>query len=398
VLNTWKARSIVGGILLLMLVILLVKTVDYVAVEANEISVIEQRNWFGVGATAFDWKGPGTYYLIPGWRYSHKEYFVGTQKLTFQSARVLRRSQEGSQRQEIVAGEYPSIDFKVGGDGGQEVETDVTLNYRVGWAMADSAAAKKRGIAVGEIYFDPQAVIRLHQDLKDNYRDVVLKRRTRDIVINHGTTYTSALDIYSGDGFGDFKMQVARSLTTDPGLNSRGILIEDAIVYRNNLDPDYGEEIRLKALKIQEALRKKEETKAAEEEAKRVFAEAQAEVEKRTQTAEASKIERIKAAEADAEERRLEGQGLRMKKEEEAKGVLALGLAEAEVEEAKRNAKYDGTSGYRRAMVELESNRAEKYRGMLDGMSVINDKTILQVLQDANKSVKLTTPVGDVGD
>lgn len=67
--------------------------------------------------------------------------------------------------------------------------------------------------------------------------------------------------------------------------------------------------------------------------------------------AEGEKQKRIKAAEAEREERRLTGEGSRLAKEEEAKGNLALALAEARGIEAKREA-YAGAGG--RELVEIE--------------------------------------------
>lgn len=68
-------------------------------------------------------------------------------------------------------------------------------------------------------------------------------------------------------------------------------------------------------------------------------------------TAEGVKQQRIKAAEAAREEQRLAGEGLRLRKEEDAKGILAVALAEARGVEAKRQA-LEGAGGDR--MVQLE--------------------------------------------
>lgn len=68
-------------------------------------------------------------------------------------------------------------------------------------------------------------------------------------------------------------------------------------------------------------------------------------------TAEGEKQKRIKAAEAQREEQRLYGEGERLRKEEDAKGLLAVALAEAEGTKAKRQA-LEGAGGDR--MVQLE--------------------------------------------
>ncbi|MHA2063948.1 MAG: hypothetical protein ACXABY_06140, partial [Candidatus Thorarchaeota archaeon] len=284
---------------------------------------------------------------------------------------------------ENVNADYPSITSRVGIEGGQEVQTRLTMNYRVGWILDEHGVPK----------LSDKHIIDLHRDLKKTYREVVLVRRAKDVVINEATARNDALEIFSGPGFADFKQVVAQELQGDPSLVARGILIEDAVVYGNELDPDYTEKIRLKVIAIQEVLQKKEETKAAEEEAKRVFAQSQANVEKVRQDAEAAKIKQIKEAEAAAEQQRLEGFGERQKKEESAKGVLALGLAEAEVEAAKRDAMYAGTAGYRRAFIEMKAREAEMYSGMFRGANLVPESAIVQVLKDAGQTMKLTVPV-----
>lgn len=60
--------------------------------------------------------------------------------------------------------------------------------------------------------------------------------------------------------------------------------------------------------------------------------------------AEGAKQERIKAAEAKKEEAKLEGEGRKLQKEADAKGILAIGQAEAETVRLKREA-YAGKGG-----------------------------------------------------
>lgn len=71
--------------------------------------------------------------------------------------------------------------------------------------------------------------------------------------------------------------------------------------------------------------------------------------------AEGEKQKRIKAAEAQREEQRLLGEGQRLQKEEDAKGILALAKAEAEGTRLKRDA-LEGPGGDRLVQIEWARN------------------------------------------
>lgn len=71
--------------------------------------------------------------------------------------------------------------------------------------------------------------------------------------------------------------------------------------------------------------------------------------------AEGEKQKRIKAAEADREEQKLKGEGQRLQKEEDAKGILALAKAEAEGTRLRREA-LEGSGGDRLVQIEWARN------------------------------------------
>lgn len=71
--------------------------------------------------------------------------------------------------------------------------------------------------------------------------------------------------------------------------------------------------------------------------------------------AEGIKQQRIKGAEADREEQKLKGEGQRLQKEEDAKGILALAKAEAEGTRLKRDA-LEGPGGDRLVQIEWARN------------------------------------------
>lgn len=124
---------------------------------------------------------------------------------------------------------------------------------------------------------------------------------------------------------------------------------------------------------------------------------AQAEVEQRTARAEASKIEVVKKAEAEkgrtvleAEARKqtmaLEGEGEKLQKMAAAEGVQAVGTAEAKVEFMKREAKYGGEAGQRRAVVEIATAQAEKLANILKDVKVIPEKAFISLYQDGGQT------------
>ena len=327
-----------------------IKTLGVDVIQGNEAAV--RQHW--KRGVVQDVYRDGTHFY-PGWFWDTHKYNIGTQKITFDSA-------------PNNDAEYPRIIVNVGENGGQEAYIAISANYRIGWEIKN-----------GSPVFSPSKLVALHKDgIGKNYESVILKRTIVDVV-NQIARPNEALSIYSGKGFVDFKNAIDQALKDHPVFAERGILIENTIVYKVYLDPKYEAEISAKQLAVQAKLRKIEETKAAEEEARRQFALSQASVEKRTQEAEAAKIERIKSAEAEKSEQVLKAEGKRDSDLAKAAGVLAIGEAEAKVAELKRDAMYNGESGKRRAAVEIAIKKAEIYNGMLRGVTVLTDKSIARL-------------------
>lgn len=365
------ARLIGAGLGLLLLLFMGFNTVSFLKVEGNEAVV---RQHFTQGVVDEVWRD-GTH-LYCGWLWDVYKYNIGTQKVTFDT----KESDERHGFPGNTEAEYPRIVIDVGENGGQKVYIAMSVNYRIGW---DTDAA-------GTPVFSPTKLVGLHRDgIGQNYESVLLKRTIVDVV-NQLTRPRQALEIYSGEGYNKLASDLDEALKTNPGFRERGIYVENTILYKVYLDPAYEGEIAAKQLAIQQTLRKKEETKAAEEEARRTFAQAQASVEQRRQEAESKKIEQVKAAEAQAAQQVLAADAEKKKRvalaEGErdanlalASGVLAVGKAQAEVDMLKREALYGGTSGVWRAKVEIANAQAVKLRGMLEGVSVIPEKTILML-------------------
>ena len=338
-------------------------TVSVIRVEGNEALVQQDWNKGVVPQVLLS----GTHFYS-GWTTEMFKYNVGTQKATFDSQETNKDPQ------------FERIVVDCGENGGQKAWIAMSINYRLGWEMDEA----------GNPVFSPEKLVKFHKDgLRSTYEQVVLKRTVVDVV-NKIARPHEALEIYSGKGFVAFKEAIDKELKGHHGFRDRGILIENTIIYKVYLDPAYEAEIAQKVLAIQTTLKKQQQTLAAQEEAKRVFAEAGAKVEQMRQDSEAQKIKMVKQAEADNEreilaakadkiKQVLSAEGLRDANLANASGVLALGKAEAEVSQLKTNALYAGEGGSRRASIELATAQAEKLKGLFSGVQIVPEKTILSV-------------------
>lgn len=319
-------------------------------VQGNEAYVLQHIT---DGVTDEVWRD-GTHFY-QGWKYDVFKYNIGTQKITFED-----NNQEA---------EYGSIAVNVGEGGGQQVKISLSANYRLGHTATPT----------GPVY-SPEKIVAMHKDgLHKNYEDVIL-RRTIVEVVNRIARPKNALEIYSGVGYNQFVKEVEDALISHEVFRERGILIENLIVNDVSLNPAYEAEIEAKQLAIQKALREKEERRAAEEGALRAKAQAETEVQTRTQKAEAAKQERIKAAEAEKQEQVLRAQGEQEANIAKATGTLAIGKAEAEVDMLKREALYGGSAGALRAKVEVQKYQAEQLKGILEGFKgFMTDKSFTAI-------------------
>lgn len=130
------------------------------------------------------------------------------------------------------------------------------------------------------------------------------------------------------------------------------------------------------------------------QEAKRIFAESQANVEKERQLAEAQKIRVIKeaeaqnesailAAEAQKKKKILDAEGERDANLAQASGILAIGKAQAEANTLLRDASYAGESGAWKAKVEIATQQATKFATIANKISVIPEKAWISLSGDA---------------
>lgn len=331
--------TLIAGILGLFLILFLItRIVAIVTLQGYEVGVVQ------------DWGGVKDQVMLPGTHFYNNffndvyRYDIGTQKITF----------DDSTNQEA---EYPRILLDIGEGGGQKAWIAMSVNYHI--------AADK--------------MVTLHkQGIGKTFESVVLKREIIDVV-NEIARPRTALEIYSGTGFVKFKNDIESSLKENHVLKDRGLEIENTILYKVYLDPQYEQEIAGKQIAIQQKLRKVEETIAAQEEAKRIFAMSQAEVEKARQTAEAAKITEVTNAEAQARKVILAAEAERDSNLARASGELAVGKARAEVKKLESISLYEGEAGGRRANVDIKRAQAELMIGLLNKIDILPERAFVKI-------------------
>lgn len=181
-----------------------------------------------------------------------------------------------------------------------------------------------------EISLTAASVPNLHQNIGEDYFVRVIEPAFRSIARDSIATQKSDV-VYTGKG----RQTIGKLIETtlNKKLNPNGI---NVII--NFRDLDFVNQAFVKTLEQKAVAAQQEEierrlAKAAEQKAIKV-----------ANVAEGAKQRVIKEAEAQAEKDRLQGFGERQQKEELAKGILAVGQAEAEVVRL-RNAAMDGPGG-----------------------------------------------------
>jgi len=327
----------IGGVITLVIIIVVMGFFSFVKIEGSEIGVVQ--DWGGVKEQSL---GAGTH-MFNNFIQDIHVYPIGTQKITFDA-------KTGN-----ADAEYETIPVEVGENGGQKAWVSISVNY----------------------HLNPTDIVKLHkQGIGHTYESVVLKREIVDTVNEIARPYKSALELYSGTGFVKFKNQVDDALKNNSVLKDRGIDVENTIIYGVHLDPAYENEIAQKQIAQQQVLRKQEETKAAEQEAKRIFAMSQAQVEQVRQEAEARKIQMVTAAEANARKTVLDAEAERDSNLARSAGELAIGKARAEVAQLNRDAQYAGESGQRKAQVEIETQRAMIVAGLFKDVKILPSELV----------------------
>ena len=351
------ALETLGGVALLVGFFMVI---GWTKIEGNERVVVQDwKN--GVETVVLN---PGTSFYIP-LTTTHYKYNIGTEKFIMGDKDLYNNT--GS---EYV--DYPAFKVTTGGKGKEQpAKFSITLQYRL----------------------NPTKLVALHNKAQNNYEDLIIKPALTRIISDQATKL-EVLDFYSGSGRVDLQRNIETAITEHPALSEVGIAVETFVIDRIALDANFVSEITGRQLATQKKLRAIEEAKAAQERAKQVEAEAQADKLKRIVQAEAKKQEKIKdaeaknesrilAAKAQAEEIREKASADRYRKEQDAKGALALGMAEAKVAKEKKMSKYDGVAGSRQAAVEIEQAKSDRLKNA-NISGVVTEKTFM-MLTDGGK-------------
>lgn len=294
---------------------------------------------------------PGTHFYQPFCREVYV-YHVGTQLFTMKGdGKPLMEGQ-------TLAGDEPCLKVKI--KGGQEACLDIRTEYEI----------------------DRRQLADLHKAVKDQYEQVIIRPAVIRVTKNRATVMTADA-IYADETQVALERHVEEELLKDDDLKRAGIIIHSFIIEAVHLDPKYESEVKEKAVAQQTRLKEIELAAAAQETAKRTAAQAQAQVETARAEADAAKIKTVLAAEAE-----------RLAAEQRAKGLLAQGEAEARVEFLKREAMYAGAAGSWRGRIEIERARAEVLKGLLAGVTVIPEHAVLQLTDGAMRAAPVTPTVG----
>lgn len=106
-----------------------------------------------------------------------------------------------------------------------------------------------------------------------------------------------------------------------------------------------------------------------------------------------SAIEQRFTAEASKQEKMLNAEASRFSKEQDAKGLLAEGLAQAKVDNARKTSRYAGQSGARQAAVEINAARVEMFKNFTF-TGFIPESAALTLI---GPGMKAPTPIVNVG-
>lgn len=263
---------------------------------------------------------------------------------------------------------------------------------------------------VMQYHVDPTKLVKLHNEKTKGYRTTFLKDILTTELIEQ-TTVLDARTVYQGSGRVDLQKKIEVNLQNNERLKSYGVIVEKFVIRQIELlDKDFlkkiteearAEQTRKTAAKQEvayQAQAKAEKAKALAEQNRRLV-EAETKKQERIARAEGDKQEQILKAQAEAEQvklaalaqkeqDRLQGEGLELRKIAEARGVLALGKAEATAKELMLKA-YVGQGGQRFAQVEISKALGQ---GIQKIYYVPADMNITTLAKDFNNAIAIGLP------
>lgn len=329
----WLVASIIVGVTLLVLTFLAVKIST---VDGNEIGVKE--TWSdGVVENPLQSK---TYWLIPGW--SQKIYTYDL------SSRVFTMNDTPTKIEHKYKGREADS-YHVQSSDNQDMKISLNVRWRI----------------------DPDKIVQIHKTIRTDIEEKLI-RPTVMLVVKNEATERKAIEAFSGDGLVKLQMAIQKELCNpNAELRQRGIIVENFVIEKIELDDKYVGEIRARQVAMMAKSRIDEETKAAQASALKSKAEAEADYNKRVVEAERDKKVGILKAEEMAQKQILAAESekrqtvLRAEGEKEsgvlrAQAIEAVGKAETDVTKLKLSAyAVPGAEAFVR--VEVAKHMAEAY-------------------------------------
>lgn len=353
-MSDFPVKLAVAGVLGVALLISGVSVVDLETVAGSEVGIKE--TWSGVDPDPLP---PGTY--------SRNRLTTNIYRYDMTSRVFVMNDTPGTAGESGKGRDYDAYLVQ------SQDQQDMHINLSVRWR------------------FDRPSVVSIHKnynahmDAADpNIIEERLLRNTVQLVVKNHATKMKATDAYSGIGLVQLQTEIEQDLAAADGeLRKQGIVVENFVIEKIGLDPNYTQEIKARQIAQQKKLRADEETKAAEADALRVRAVAQADLNKavveanrdkqvaqlkaeqeaaaKLTAAEAQKQQTILAAEAEAERLKIASEAEKAAAENRAIAVLAEGKARAEAQTL-LYAAYEGVGGQTFAQIEVSRNMGAAFQ------------------------------------
>lgn len=336
--NRMKIFAAVGAVVAVILITLFFVMFKVAQIAGNELGVHE--TW--ADGVLEDPMQPRTYFLFPG--------FLHTVYVYDMSSQVYVMNDKPS-RVEFAAGREQDA-YTVQSKEGQ----DLTISLNVRWRL------------------DPEKIIFIHKTIRRDFEEKILRpillREVKD-----AATIRDAIEAYSGHGLVQLQKDIEERLTAADGeVRRQGLIVENFVIEKISLDPEYSNEIKARQVAVQKELRAKQETLAALEEANRAEAESQADFKRAVVDAQRDKEvgileaqkraeQEVLAAEASKKRQVLSAEAEKESGELRAEAILAIGRAEAEAQKVRLQAyAVEGADNFVR--IEIAKSIAEANKGV----------------------------------
>ena len=358
--------AVVGAVLSVLLIVLFFVLFKVVMVEGNQMAVHETWKEGVIKEPLL----PKTYFYFPGFMHTVYKYDMSSQVYVMNDL---------PSRVEFAAGRENDA-YTVQSREGQ----DLTISLNVRWRL------------------DPNRLILLHKTVRRDFEEKILRpvllREVKD-----AATIREAIVAYSGPGLVQLQADIETRLTNSDGeIRRQGIIVENFVIEKIVLDPEYSDQIKARQVAVQKQMRAKQETLAALEEANRAEAEAQADFKRAVVEARRDKEVGVLAAQQRAEQEVLGAEAAKKKQvlaaEAEkdagllrADAIIAIGQAEADAKKVQLQAfAVDGAANFVR--IEIARAIAEANQGVRgyipEGMTinVVTDRIMSAIDRIAGSS------------